>query len=359
MDGFRRNLMENDLTKIIKASVNSPSGSNSQPWKFIVHENVVDVIAEPEKDHPILNFRNRGTFVAHGALIENIVISASAFGYKPAVVLFPDESNKNITARISFTKIEKFEDSLFSSIPCRVTNRKPYSKMVLAADQKEELKHSEKEVDGGEIFFIEGEKNLIELGMAVSVNEIVMLENKNLHKLFFDEIVWTKNEEKERKNGLYLKTMELKKPQEKALHLFQYWPIMNLFNRLGLAEKIASDNADVYASAGLGGIIVMENDDVAFLKAGRLMERIWLKVEKMGLSFHLITGVLFLRQRINAGETSDLSKKHISLIKDAYEDIVKVFNVSEEKIVGLFFRIGKADAPTSFSSKKEPIIEFF
>ena len=346
------------VQKIIRIAINAPSGSNSQPWKFCVSGNSIDVIALPERDHPILNFRNRGTWVAHGALIENIAISAPAFGYKSRVVLFPDENDKNITARITLDRARKFKDPLFSAIPYRATNRKPYASLPLTIIQKEELMRSEKEVGGGKLFFVEGNEKLSILGRAVSANEIVMMEDKALHKLFFDEIVWTKDEERRKKSGLYLKTMELKPLQEKALNLLKYWPVMNLLNKLGFAKKIASDNTKTYASASLGGIIAIEKKDEAFLEAGRLMERIWLKVTKMGLSFHLITGVLFLWQRINEEDSFVFSPKHSSLIKKNYSEIESSFNVPRDKIIALFFRVGRSDPPTAFSSKKDPVVDF-
>jgi len=346
--------MENDLIKIIEASINAPSGSNSQPWKFRIQKNIVDVIAEPEKDHPILNFRNRGTLIAHGALIENIILSALEFGYEARVVLFPE---KNITGRITFSKRQKRGNVLFSAIRFRKTNRKPYLKTKLTQNEKEQLFKSENELDGGKISFVEEEGVLSKIGKLVSFNDLVMLENRQLHKLFFNEIVWTKSEQERKKAGLYLKTMELKFPQEKALKIFKYWPIMKWLNKLGLARKIASDNARIYSSASLSAIIMVENTDEMFLKAGRLLERIWLKATNMGLSLQLITGVIFLKQRIDAGETNIFSQEHISLVRDSYNDLVNIFKVPRDKIIAVLFRIGKADPPTDISSKRKPVIE--
>ena len=109
-------MLQYNIKKIIEVAVNAPSGSNSQPWRFKVREGVIEIIAEPEKDHPILNFRNRGTWIAHGALIENIVILASAFGYKAGVSIFPNKNEKNITARISLIANHVVKDFLCESI---------------------------------------------------------------------------------------------------------------------------------------------------------------------------------------------------------------------------------------------------
>lgn len=105
------------IQKILEASINAPSGSNSQPWRFEFFDNELRIIATPEKDHPILNFRNRGTWVAHGALIENIIIAATHFGFKTKPHFFPDYRDPNLTAILEFKKDDLVSDPLFFSSP--------------------------------------------------------------------------------------------------------------------------------------------------------------------------------------------------------------------------------------------------
>src|SRR3989344_1888875 len=120
--------MKEDIQKILEAAVNAPSGSNSQPWRFEVSGSEIKVIALPEKDHPILNYRNRGTLIAHGALIENISITSSVLGYKANVNLFPDTSNPKLIARIGLEQNSPSSNPLYKCIPLRSTNRKPYKR---------------------------------------------------------------------------------------------------------------------------------------------------------------------------------------------------------------------------------------
>ena len=347
--------MDEDIRKILEAGCQAPSGGNSQPWRFRVRDTQIDVFALPEKDHPILNFRNRGTWVAHGALIENILIASSHLGYKAKFDLFPDKNNQKLTVRFYLEKTTPREEPLYKAIWLRSTNRKPYRTNLLSQEQKSALLNAVKEIKGGEVKFIEEREKLKELGWAGSVNEIVMFENRALHKLVFDEIVWTKEEEQKKRKGLYVKTLELKPPQELGLRLFRFWPIMNVLNKSGLARIIAKENAGAYSSCALIGAIIVENRDEAFLTAGRIMERIWLQATEMKLSLHLITGVLFLWQRIRVGEAKKFSKKHINLINNAYKAMAQIFG-KPRGIIALLFRIGDGDEPSARSSKLKPVI---
>ncbi len=70
------------MQKILEAGVRAPSGENCQPWRFVVAGDTLSIFNIPERDLSPYNFNQLGSMVAHGALIENIVIAATAFGYR-------------------------------------------------------------------------------------------------------------------------------------------------------------------------------------------------------------------------------------------------------------------------------------
>src|SRR3989344_6844296 len=123
------------IKKIIEAGNHAPSGGNSQPWKFIVKNNVIQIIALPENDHRILNFKNRGTYIAHGALIENIDITSRALGYEPKFELFP---KTNVSTSVTFYPLNGTREvDLYSYIFQRHSNRKSFKTEPLSQKEKE------------------------------------------------------------------------------------------------------------------------------------------------------------------------------------------------------------------------------
>lgn len=348
--------MNDDIKKILECGALAPSGGNSQPWEFRLHDNVVEVIAIPKKDHRILNFRNRGTWVAHGALIENMLIAASALGYRTDLKIFPDKKGQpNLTAKMSFVKTGTHADPLYEAISHRVTNRKPYKSKPLTEVQHRTLVAAGNSMKGVSTHLIDAPDELATVGAAVSVNEIVMFENKELHGLFMKEMVWTAEEEREKGGGLFMKTMELKPPQQVALkNVFRHWPLMSTLNKVGIAKKIASGNAKVYASTAAMGAIIVEDTDEAFLDAGRVMERIWLEATRLGLGFQLTTGILFMHQRVLSGDFPGLSEKHRGAIEQAYGTIATLFKT--RGTIALVFRVGEAPPPSALSIKQPPHI---
>lgn len=354
------------IRKILNAGVQAPSGSNSQPWRFGVRGDVVTVFMIPEKDHPILNVQNRGTLMAIGALLENVVIAAAHYGVRAAVSILPDKKNPSIAATVSLAAGgggaggASGTEKLFRAIWQRATNRKEYSTKAIDETVKKDLMMVPAAVGARDVAFAltEDARAIKALAHAASANEVLLFGNEALHRLFFQEIVWTEKEEKEKRSGLYLKTMELKPPQAAALRfLFKRWPIMRFMNRLGMARNIAKGNAKGYARCGAYGAVLCDNNNGSFVRAGRVVERLWLIAAAAGLSFHLQTGVNFFYQRIAADGENIFSPKEIKMIRTHYGTIADVFG-AKEKCVPALFRIGYGGEPSGRSSRKAPEVVF-
>ena len=349
---------KNDLKTILTEAVQAPSGGNSQPWGFESTRGELIVKAYPEKDNHILNFKNRGTLVAHGALIENIVIVASHYEYAAKVELFPETTNNAVIAKILFSKKSLNPDDLYASVSSRTTNRKPYQTTPLTDKERRLLLDSIRDNGGVRLLFEESRSNIDELSQAISKGEIVMLENNVLHNLFFDEVTWSEEEEMEKRTGFYLKTLELQPAQEFMFKRFRHWSIMKAFNLMGVSKKIAQENAKLYASAGAIGAIVIPDSDEHFIAAGRALQRMWLSATSCNLHLQLMTGVLFLGQKFNAGDTLNFLPRHVTLITKSYREIQSIFQIDDTRVIPLLFRIGHANPPTALALKKEPEITF-
>lgn len=345
------------LREIIRLGVYAPSGDNSQPWRFRIRNNSVDIFNLPEKDNPYYNFRQNGSLVAHGGLIENILIAASREGVKPEINLFPDKERKDLIATLIFDSSVSAPDPLYAFIPERVTNRKSYDKKItLTFMEKDDLLRSAEEIGIGKIRLVEDRAQIKKIGEAMSINEVVALETKKLHNIFFGDMVWSENEEKNKKSGLFIKTLELPLPVEGIFRLLRYWPVANSLNHLGFAKMAARGNAQIYSAASAMGVVTIPgNGPTDFIMAGRLMQRVWLKATRLGLSLQPVTGILFLMQRVLAGEAKDLKSYHVDMLIKAYKNLQDIFQV-EEETMAMLFRIGHGGQPSARSSRLAPDI---
>lgn len=350
--------LKEDIQKIITYGTKAPSGENYQPWRFEVKGNIISVINIPERDTSLYGWGQRASYLAHGALLENMSIASSALGYKMAVKLFPDQSNPNLVANVYIEKTQPRPEPLFPAIDQRVTNRKPYKKTPLDAQDKNKLLAINQNTEGVKIALAEYPEKIRELAKAASKNEKILFENRDLHNFFFSHINWTKEEDREKSIGFYIKTLELPPPARLGFKLFKHWPILNLLDKIGLANMVAAINSTIYSSASAMGIIVIKNVSAQdYIAAGKIMERVWLTATNLGLNLQPMTGILFLRLRILAGETAQFSPRHIELIKNVYEKIKDNFKIRDSHIA-MLFRLGRGEKPSARSSRLRPDIKW-
>lgn len=339
------------LRNILSAAILAPSGENSQPWRFKIKGDSIELWNNQESDLSYYNFNQYGSYVAHGAALENILLTASLVGVGVHVELFPSDDDKDFIARVIFREGDVQSGDLGKYIEKRVTNRKPYSGEPLLEQEADALKIAGSLYDGA--FFLEGDKDEIwKLAQAGSVNEVVMLKNHFVHNFFFTHVRWSEEEDRKMPNGFYIKTLELLPPQIFGFRLFSRWWLLHILNKIGIPYAVAKENARVYEAASAFGIITIPKyEPRLFVEAGRKLQRVWLTATKLGLWMQPISGALFLINNLLLGEPENFSSEEADVLKRAHAEIRQVFNLEGDDVIVMMFRIGRGDPPSAHSSR--------
>ena len=345
------------IKKIIEAGVHAPSGDNVQPWEFSIAHHEIFIFNIPEREHPFYSLNSNGSLVAHGMLLENIIIAASKFGYQAAYELFPSVKRSHCVAKVTFKKAEYITpDPLHAFIFERATNRRSFEKKPLSPDEEADVLRAPKSVGVGAIALLQDRASIDAMANAVSMNEIIALGNEKIHQKFFGGIVWTEDEEHTKKSGLYLKTLELPLPVQLLFRIFRFWPVMRVLNAIGFPKNAAATNAKRYAeSAAIGVITVSGTTDKDYIETGRIFQRVWLEATKHALGLQPLAGALYLHHRMAQSQTEFLSPEHKALLKNAYDIMVEAGGVHTEAIT-MIFRIGRGKSPSARSSRMAPVI---
>ncbi len=350
--------MKEDIKKIIHFANHAPSGHNAQPWRFVVSGNVIRIENIPEADTTIFNFRQMGSFLGHGAVLENIIIAAAEFGYDavPMISNHIDDGQSAVSVRLEKREIQK--DSLFSFTEKRLTNRTPYDGSPLTEKERLALLDVVQKVGRGKVLLAEKKEDKKKLAKAFSVNDRMLFENHAMHEAVFPHINWTKQEEEKKRRGLYLKTLELPPPIQKAFRFFKHWPTAKFLGKLGMGKMAAMQNASMYTNSSAIGALVFEDDTLEnYIYTGRLFQRVWLTVAKLGLDLQPLAGTLYVAKKILTGESGEFSKEEAQMFTEAYENIHRVFGVDENKIF-MTFRVGRGQPPSAHSLRAEPLIAY-
>ncbi len=337
---------EETLNSIIEYGVKAPSGDNCQPWRFRRYKDGLHVINDESRDTSLYNVKNIASFVAHGALIENMRISAGAQGYDMRIKLFPGKGKDNIVATLEFKRSGIRTDKLLPFINRRCTNRQAYKKMPLPGSAVKLLKESVKDIGEGTVFLVEGKKEKEIAAKAVSLNDRLLFENRRLHDFLFDHIRWNEKEAKESGDGLDLRTLGLNAFQRRVFRAMRSWRAVKIANLFGFSRLAQSETYKLCRDSSALGMILMDGlSPEAFMTGGRLLERVWLTAASLGLSFQPMTGITFLIQRLHMAGGEGLSEAHKNLLRDAGKDLKKVFPMEKDKATIMLFRIGHAPEP--------------
>lgn len=351
--------MKQDIEKIILDGVRAPSGENCQPWKFEVSGSKVSIFNIPEADTSLYNSKQKGSYIAHGALIENMDISAQKHGYATHITLFPKNGDDIHVADIVFTKGEvNAHNPLYETIFSRCTNRKDFSGEKVSIQEKDALTKSVDTYTFNSFSIIDDERNMKTLGVALATNERVLFENKKLHTFFYSHIIWHKKDE-EKSGGFYVDTLEFLPHQLKAVKIIKNWPLLKILNFIpGVSKIITKENSDKYTKSGAFGALYMKGTTYEdYVNLGRSVERLWLTATTLDIAMHPCNGTIYLMGNIKDNGTADFSGEHVSMIEESYNEIVRAFNAKDSHI-GFIFRIGKAEKPTAVAKRIMPSIKY-
>lgn len=347
-----------EIKKIIQDAIWAPSGDNSQPWRFEITGDKLKIFNIPTRDNPILNFQQSGSYIAHGALIENICLCASALGYEAVVTLFPRSTESDIIAEVSLNKSGRVADPLERFIKERHTNRKPYRTETLNNQVLNNLRQTEKQ-EYGRVAIISHRNKINEVAPALSVMEKIALEHKNLHRLFFGDILWSEAENRKGKPGLFIKTLEVPPPARLLFRILKFWSATRFANFFGFSHLASRGNAKLYTQSGAYAVILSSHDSpTGFVNAGRLTQRVWLTATSLGLSVQPVTGILFMGRRFLARDVDNFNSQHVNQAISAYETIKTQVGVNNKECLAMLLRIGYSEPPTARSARMSPQIQF-
>ena len=128
---------EEQLRAAVAFGVQAPSGHNSQPWVFRVHDGVLDLHADRTRALPVVDPEDRELVISCGAALFNIRIALRRFGLAAEVTLLPDAADPDLLARVRLGRPHQATDedhALFKAIPRRRTYRHPFEDRPVPAD---------------------------------------------------------------------------------------------------------------------------------------------------------------------------------------------------------------------------------
>lgn len=335
------------IKNIINAGILAPSGDNCQPWQFHFDGEKLYLKNLEYRDTSLYNANNIASYLAFGAMIENMDIMAKSLGYSMSEKLFPQGNNASIVGVLHFNKGKEFHDPLLPFLGKRSVNRKKYKSRHLELSARDSLLTVVKKYQGAELYIVEDVVRKKKLAKIISLNDRILFENKNLHEFLFKHLRWSRQAVESSKDGMSIESLELGTFQSKIFRLLSSWNLVRFLNIFGFSRFVPIQSYNLCkGSSALCMLLIEGKQFERFIHGGRAFQRIWLTATSLGLSLHPMTGVIFLLQRLRMTNKEGLSVSHQSILKNSEEKLKQIFPINNSKSMVIAFRLGYAEPPS-------------
>jgi len=343
------------MKKIFEAAVMAPSGDNVQPWDIRVSDNFtqIDLYNLPDKDNSYYNYQQSASYIAHGAVIENILISSRHLGCHAEYQLFPDAKNDAYIAKITLFTAEIQADPLYSAIFERHTNRFQYKRIEVTKAALKALTDSVKNIDTASVYLANQKGKIKLLAKELMVNDRIVFERKDIHAFLFDKIRWNKKQIEESKDGMPVGVLGLSFIEKLSFPMMRFWWYVKTANVFGLSKIIGLKCWWSCVNASILGMITIEgNDKIAFVEGGRAVQRLWLEATNQGLALQPIIGLTLLIHRFQQHALDGFSVKHEGFVKRAAKKLPELLGVKKSDTLIMGFRVGSFNKEITRTMRK-------
>jgi hypothetical protein len=359
-------LNEETITEIVKAGIIAPSGGNAQPWKFVYTKNGLFIFHDAHFSYSLLDFNHLGSYVAIGAVIENISIQAAALGLSIVTDYFPlNNDDKRLAAYISFNTTDAVlsNTQLVNGLTLRVTNRDMVLKEALPAEFYKHISSVIIPYNGAELHVVEDNQLMRELGRLLAKAEMLRIIHPRGHyDTFVNELRWTPEEISNKADGLDVNTLGASKSELAALKIASDNKAIAFLREQkgGVAFTKAVNNAIAFSSA-LGILTMPQYSEINFLQGGRAIERIWIEANLAGVSFQPIAQLVFMMARLTHGQApanqqEEFYNQEVANLQAAFYQLMPQLASKQPVFI---FRLAKGGQPKARSLRRPLSSSFF
>jgi len=300
---------------LVASGTAAPSADNTQPWRFELDGSALSLRFDSARMHNTsFPFDHPATMITMGAVIENLDQAAALLQLpcelKPIIPTSPPYEFLKLTLSDSNLPHAPENAPLFA----RHTNRLTYRTNPIGSELRATL-CSESEEDA-RILFIESKTDMQKIASMVRLASQIRFQTREIHEWFSSSLRFTRSEVA-RGDGLDVATFDL----PPGGHIFMRWLMsdwrnMALLNRIGGYRMMAGIEAASITKAGAIIAILGSETLSGALHAGRLMERIWIKLNQSGLAVQPYYVVSDQLTRLTKGQVPHKLCHHVERLQD-------------------------------------------
>lgn len=138
------NRLHDRFQKAVESATAAPSSHNTQPWKFRILQDRIELYADRSRRLPIVDPMDRALTISCGAALDHLCLAMHCDGLSTMVRVLPDPVNPDLLARVIVRGPHVPSDNermMYEAIPRRRTNRSPFEQEPIDPQVKRDWLH--------------------------------------------------------------------------------------------------------------------------------------------------------------------------------------------------------------------------
>lgn len=304
-----------ELAKLlITFAVCAPSGHNSQPWKFLVENDIIIIEPDWSKRLAVVDESNRELFISLGCAVGNIQVAAAHYGYSTQY----DYRDGRIVVSLTKTDINA-DELLFDAITQRHTHRGKFNGEKVADDKLQQIDSKE-----NILIFDSNSKESEVIRRCIAEGNVVQMSDTAFKNELSSWMRFNKRHVRETKNGLCYNVLGFPAtPKFIGRRIVKMCLKPDSQNKTDDGVNASSSHFCVFSTDG--------NTEKEWIDLGVSLEYFLLKITSMGIAYN------FCNQPCEIEPIADNLKRELNI--KGWPSII--------------IRIGYGDAPKHFAPRED------
>jgi hypothetical protein len=341
-----------DVHRILEIATTAISPYNTQPWRFRVDGDTIDVYILRTK-----NFFLKLQGVSHmtlGCLLENLLVGARHVGYRGEYRFLPGTLGiDEPCARVKLIRDRSPEPQDVSHVLARTTNRKLYERTPLPADLRAEIEALC--VDPNIALIYSEGRGQERLSALLARLESVRISNYKMTREALEYIRFTEEEMHAKPEGLDLRTLEFEPRAVRLMRPLERRRAHRLLSTFGAVRIAARRHREqLVNSAGILTYTLQDREPADFVTLGMVIQRTLNRLALAGVQSMSVLSGLYLLDVLGSNPEI-FSRRELRLLRRARVEIADFYGVPDRDVVYIV-RAGFAEEPAHRQSRR-PVAE--
>jgi nitroreductase len=263
------------LAFLVAYAVLAPSGHNTQPWRFRVVDDALELRADRDRRLPVVDPDDRALVISCGAALLHLRVAAQALERSASVELLPEGPHSDLLARLRMdghgAEIPGAA-RLFTAIPRRRTNRSPFEDRLIPRRLLEQLVQ-DVEAEGARLRLVTDAETKQRLAALVAEGDRRQMSDRRFRR---ELASWVRSNNSRQPDGIRAHGFGI---PDLVSHLGPL--VMRTFD---MGNRQAARDQQIAEGAPVLGVLGTDADDPpSWLLAGQALGRLLLRARSLEL----------------------------------------------------------------------------